>query len=197
MFKFKWLSPDGDGTGGAASGTPTPQNNAGGNGGQSAPDPRIKELSDENASWRNKHKQAADEAAKWKTELDAANAKLLASEAQYGVERALFSAAARAKFNDPADALKYVDMAAIMKLDADKRDAAITEAVNKVATEKAYLVQAAPEAGAGTKKPGASTSTANPAETKPTLTIEMIKAMSEAEINANWNEVQAALRAGK
>lgn len=187
MFKFKWLSENDNGAGGAASGTPVPQNNASGNGGQGTPDPRIKELSDENASWRNKHKQATDELTRLKADLGTATDKLTASEAQHSVERALISAALRAKFNDPEDALKYVDMAEIMKLDADKRKAAITEALNKVATDKPWLVQAAPTAGTDGKKPVASP--ANPADNKPTLTLEQIKGMSREDLVKNKDEV--------
>ena len=187
MFvKYKWLSPDGDAAGADTSGTDAAQGNSGA-GGQSTPNPEIKRLHDEAATWRNKHKQAAEEAAKLKTDLEAANSKLTASEAQFGVEKALISAAVNAKFNDPQDALKYVDMAAIMKLDADKRAAAITEALNKVVMDKPYLVQAAPTQGTDGKKPGASP--ANPADNKPSLTLEEIKGMSREELAARKDEV--------
>lgn len=192
MFKFKWLSENDNGAGGAASGTPTSQGNAGGNGGQGAPDPRIKELSDESAAWRNKHKQAAEEATKLKADLDAATSKLTASEVQYGVEKALIRAALRAKFVDPDDVLKFVDVATIAQLLPDKRAAAITEALDKLAADKPHFVQSAAAQGTDAKKPGASP--ANPAEAKTTLTLDEIKGMSREQLAARKDEVFRALK---
>lgn len=193
MFvKYKWLSPDGDAAGADTSGTDAAQGNSGA-GGQSTPNPEIKRLHDEAATWRNKHKDAVAEAARLKTELEAEQGKRAASETQTSVEKALFRAAAKANFNDPEDALKYVDVAAIMKLDADKREAAISEALGKLATDRAYLVRGTATQGTDGKKPGASP--ANPADNKPSLTLEQIKGMSREELAARKDEVFRVLKA--
>jgi hypothetical protein len=186
FLRNKWLSPDGDGSGADTSVTDAAQGN-GGQGGQGTSDPRIKQLSDENAAWRNKHKLATDEATKLKGQLDEVMTKLSASEAQFGVEKMLLEAAVNAKLNNPGDALKFVDTAAILKLDPDKREAAIAEALGKLVGEKPYLVQGA--ATQGTDKKQSTTSAANSADDKPTLTLEQIKSMSREELAARKDEV--------
>lgn len=189
FLRYKWLSPDGDGTGADTSAAGAAQGN-GGAGGQGTSDPtEIKRLHDEAASWRNKHKTATEEAATLKRQLDEATSKLGASETQFGVERSLLMAAAPT-FKDPGDALKFVDMATILKLDADKRAEAITAALNKLATDKPYLLREAATTGTDAKKQATgATSPANPAENKGTLTREQIKAMSPDEIIAKKDEV--------
>jgi len=197
VFKFLFTTTeggDGAGAGTGTSGTGTGQDNNSGAGGQGAPDPRIKQLSDEAASWRNKHKDANTLAEQRLQQLTEAQNKLTAAESQFGVEKALLMAAARAKFNDPADALKFVDVAAILKLEADKRDGAITDALSKLATERAYLVQAVGTTDDKGKGGGAAgnPSPANPASGVK-FTAEQVKKMSREEIAANWEEVSKLL----
>lgn len=142
MFKFKWLSPDGDGTGGAASGTPVPQSNAGGRRWAGRTRSAHQRAFGRDTSWRNKHKQAAEEASKAKADLDAANSKLTASEVQHGVEKSA-DPSGIAEFVNPDDVLKFVDVATIAQLSPDKRAAAIAEALDKLAADKPHFVQSA------------------------------------------------------
>lgn len=197
FLRYKWLSPDGDGTGADTSGAGAAQGSSGA-GGQGTSDPaEIKKLHDEAASWRNKHKAAQEEAATLKQQLAELQGKLTTAETQTGVEKALIKAALKAKFVDPEDVLKFVDMAALMKLDADKRGAAINEALEKLAADKPHFVRSeAAQQGTDAKKPETpKTSPANPADNKPTLTMEQIKKMSREELAANKDEVYRVMKA--
>ncbi len=193
LVKYKWLSPDGDGTGADTSGAGAAQGN--GAGGQGTADPEIKRLHDENASWRNKHKAAQEEAATLKQQLAELQGKLTSAETQTGIEKALIKAALKAKFVDPEDVLKFVDMAALVKLDADKRGAAITEALEKLAADKPHFVQSAASQGDGKKTDATKVSPGNAADNKPTLTLEQIKKMSREELAARKDEVYRVMQA--
>lgn len=206
MLKALWLllfslfgglfatTESGSGAGAGTSATDAAQNNTSGAGGQGTNDPtEIKKLHDEAARYRNEAKTAKELAAQREKETADALGKLTATESQYQVREALLMAAARAKFNDPADVLKYVDVAAILKLEADKREGAISEALTKLATEKAYLVQASgdkdKDKGGGA---AANPSPANPAGSVP-ITLDALKSMTREQIAAHKDEVFALL----
>lgn len=159
---------------------------------QAAPDPRIKQLSDEAASWRNKLRTAESESAQLKQQLaeQAGFAQKIERTAQ--IKASLILSAARLGFADPEDALQFVKLSELEARKDDELGAAITEAAKKVLETKPYLQRAATPQPP--QPPGAGSSTANPAGSVP-LSAEAIKQMSEAERQARLPEIYKWLAA--
>ncbi len=182
-FKYKWLSENDNGAGGGTSGTPAPQATSGTDG-QGQPDPRIQQLSNENATWRNKHKTAEQERDSWKQKHTEATGQLTAYQQQAALERDLIIAAANAGLNDVRDALRFIDLT---KLDAaeDKRAQSITDALKALTESKPYLVKAGPTVQPPPPPPP---SPGNPAGTTG-LTLAQITAMSDEDFAKHKDDI--------
>jgi hypothetical protein len=87
------------------------------------------------------------------------------------------SAATRLNFRDPEDAQHFLSE------DETMDDAATERALKRLAREKPYLVNERRPSGGPINGEG------------PALTMEEIKRMSPEEVNARWQEVQAAMSA--
>lgn len=87
--------------------------------------------------------------------------------------------ATKVGFKDPSDAFRFVN-----REDIDGDESIAERALRRVLTEKPYLKQDRPATGG--PKPGDGNG-------KGTLTMDDIKGMTEEQINARWEEVQAVL----
>ena len=152
---------------------------------QAAPDSRIKKLSDEAATWRNKLREAETESAQLKQQLaeQAGFAQKIERTAQ--IKASLILQAARLGFADPGDALQFVKLGELEARKDDELDAAITEAAQKVLETKPYLGRTVAQPP---QPPGAGSSTANPAGGIP-LSRTAIEQMSEAERQRRYPEI--------
>lgn len=97
------------------------------------------------------------------------------------IKSSVVAAAARLDFNDPADAYRLLDLQALEVTD-DGVVKGLEQALQKLLADKPYL----------RKQAGTKTSATNPAGAS-TLTLEQIKRMSPAEINARWDDVQKVI----
>lgn len=172
-----------EGQGGQPEASAGSQNNAG-QGGQGQPDPRIQQLSQENATWRNKHKTAEQERDSWKQKFEETTTQLTTAQKQAQLKLDVILAAARTGFSDPEDALRFIDLSKLA-VDDDKRVQAITDALKALGEGKPYLIktQAAPAA-----PPPPQPSPANPAGTSG-LTLAQINAMSDEEFAKHKDDI--------
>lgn len=117
-------------------------------------------------------------------EEEVAAAAARAEAAEYQLEQTLrrqriAAAANRVGFKDVEDAIRFLD-------EDDTEDDVQTErALKRLAREKPYLIDARRASGAPVN-----------GERSTSLSYEDIKGMSQEQINARWDEVQAALSAG-
>lgn len=106
------------------------------------------------------------------------------------VENAVLAEAARAdgerkRFINPADAVALADLSKV-KIGADGTVAGVSEALKALAESRPHLLEA------GATGHGALTPT-NPARETP-LTLDDVKKMTPAQVEARWDEVQAVLK---
>ncbi len=106
------------------------------------------------------------------------------------VENAVLAEAARAdgerkRFINPADAVALADLSKV-KLGADGTVTGVSEALKALAESRPHLLEA------GATGHGAVTPT-NPARETP-LTLDDVKKMTPAQVEARWDEVQAVLK---
>jgi hypothetical protein len=155
----------------------------------------VKQLRDEAASWRRKVKDLEGKVAGFEQEkmTEAERAKALAEAAQAeakAAQEALRKARADAAISREA-AKHQVDADLLGKLitpefDDDGNPTGIDAAINDLLTKHPYLKAGGP----------VSLASMNP-QRKSALTMADIAKMSEAEINARWTEVEAALKANR
>lgn len=176
---------------GQGSETLSTNSGSGGNSGQ-APDPRIKQLSDEAASWRTKYRDVEAQIKALQEQQTKGAEAAKATERKLATKYQLVLEAAKLKFADPDDAVRFADIDALEKLDDDKRGSAIAEAVKKVLESKPYLAGATTGGTGGTPGAGTNTSVGNPSSPQP-LTREQIEGMSKEDINRNWGAVGKAM----
>ncbi len=100
------------------------------------------------------------------------------------VKSAIVAAAARLDFNDPQDAYRLLD-AGSLEVEDDGAVKGLDAILQKLLADKPYL----------RKQAVSRTSPTNPAATA-ALTLDRVKTMSPAEINANWDEVQKVMSKG-
>ena len=115
-------------------------------------------------------------------------AKMTAAEAKATanlIKSSVVAAAARLDFNDPGDAYRLLDLATF-KVTEDGDIEGLDAALQKLLADKPYL-----------RKQAASKSSATNPATPAQLTIEQIKRMTPAEINARWDEVQKVVAGPK
>lgn len=139
----------------------------------------VTALRTEAADYRVKHKEAS-------TQLEAAAQKTAALEAQVrnlSLQTAITTAETRVA--DPEVALKLIDQTRL-KFDANGRPENLNDLLKELVEQKPYL-----KAGPAVPQP---TPASNPARGGAKFTLEQVKAMSTAEINANWDAVQEVLR---
>ncbi len=100
------------------------------------------------------------------------------------VKSSVVAAAARLDFNDPQDAYRLLEVATL-DVEDDGAVKGLDAALQKLLSDKPYL----------RKQAASRTSPTNPA-TAAVLTMDKIKTMSPAEINARWDDVQKVMAKG-
>lgn len=113
--------------------------------------------------------------------MTAAEAKAMANL----VKSSVVAAAARLDFNDPQDAYRLLDIASLEVAD-DGSIKGLDAILQKLLADKPYL----------RKQTASKSSPTNPAQPQ-ALTLEQVKRMTPAEINARWDEVQKVVAAGR
>lgn len=154
---------DGDGTGGDGSDSGDGDDDSGGTGDEEAKNPRIKELSDENAKWRNNHKaekaradalqkqiDEAEDSKKSKEELlekqikeaTEENKSLKKDVADLNLRVSFYESGAAAQLQDPGDALKFLDLKELTPDEDGKyKDKEVLAAVEGLIKKKPYLAK--------------------------------------------------------
>jgi hypothetical protein len=138
----------------------------------------VSALRNEAADYRVKHKEAADKLTETTTQLAELQTQIRNTHLQLAIN------AAETKVVDAAAALALIDQSKI-KFDASGKPENLNELLRELVGAKPYL----------TAGPGVPTTPAsNPARPGQSFTVEQIQAMSQAEINANWDAVQEVLK---